>query len=351
MLTKKLRVGINGFGRIGRAIFRINLLAREFDVVLINDINPDNKNIAYQLKYDCTYGALDSNIEGGHKGVKVNETEIPIFHKTLIDEVPWKDFGVDLVIDASGVSENVRLAHNLKHHGIRCIVTHSPDKDAVDRHIIMGVNEEILTKDDWVISSSICDSTAFSPVMKVLQENFGIEEGTLTTLHPWLAYQNLVCGPSRSYASPGTIYRKYALGRGSIGNLIPKQTSCIPASEKVLDFLNGKFMSHSFRVPTAIVSCADFTVKLVKETTTEEVIQLFKNKASEQRLKIFHNNFDPLISSDYTKSSYSANIDHEFTQVNARNSLKMVLFYDNEWGYSSRVVDLVSYIRNQFTTN
>ena len=341
--TKRLKIGINGLGRIGRAILRINIERNLFDVVVINDVNHDNGNLAYMLKYDSTYGKLIISIHGTERGIELEEKEIPVHHNSMINEVPWHQYGVDLVIDSSGVSRNVALAHELKEKNIKCVITHSPGKDAVDKHVIMGVNEDELTSEHQVIASSICDSTAFAPVMKVLNENYGVENGSLTTLHPWLAYQNLVCGPSRSFSFPGTIYRKYALGRSSIGTLIPKQPSCIPATEKIIPFLEGRFMSHSFRVPTSIVSCANFTVKLRDRTTKDEVIALFKRKAGEQKVDVFYNNFEPLVSSDYAKSPFSANIDHEFTEVKDGNQLKMVVFYDNEWGYSSRVVDLVLY--------
>lgn len=342
-VENKLKIGINGFGRIGRAIFRINLERQLFDIVAINDINPDNDNLAYMLKYDSTYGSLPIAIEGFGGGIRVAGKDIHVYHSVVFTDIPWEELGVSIIIDASGVAKNVQHAGELKKRNIRCIVTHSPAKEAVEKHIIMGVNEHELSEDHFVIASSICDSTAFAPVINVLHRNFGIEMGSLTTLHPWLAYQNLVCGPSRSFSAPGSIYRKFALGRASPGTIIPKQTSGITASEKVLGFLKGKFMSHSFRVPTSIVSCANLTVKLLTPTTTEEVIELFKQEAANQTLPIFYNNFEPLVSTDYTKSSYSANIDHEFTEILNGVNLKMVIFYDNEWGYSSRVVDLITY--------
>lgn len=339
-----LKVGINGFGRIGKAIFRANYKYKIFEVVAINDINEDNNNIAYMLNYDSTYGRFNEKVGADESGIIVGNRRIKVYHNPHIDEVPWENEEVGVVIDASGVNENVLRARNLRKKGIRCVVTHSPDVDKVDKTIIMGVNEDILSKEDFVISSSICDAIAFSPVMKVLNDNFEVDHGYLTTLHPWLPYQNLLDGPSKSFAYPGKILHHYVLGRGSTTSLIPKPTSCITASCKVLDFLKGKFLSLSFRVPTAIVSSADVSVKLNKKVITEEIIELFKKKEAEQKLKIFYNNFEPLVSVDFVGSEYSAVIDHRWTMVNDSNYIKMILWYDNEWGYSNRVVDLIKHI-------
>jgi len=339
-----LKVGINGFGRIGKAVFRVNHKKKIFDVVAINDINEDNNNLAYMLSYDSIYGRFDGQVSADESGIIVENKKIKVYHSSNIDAVPWENEGIDVVIDASGISENVLRARNLAKRGIKCIVTHSPDEDKVDKTIIMGVNEYTLSRNDFIISSSICDAIAFSPTINTLNEHFGVDHGYLTTLHPWLSYQNLLDGPSKSYASPGKTYHHYVLGRGSTISLIPKPTSCITASCKVLDFLKGRFLSLSFRVPTGIVSSADVSVKLNKRTTAEEIIELFKKKEAEQKLKIFYNNFEPLVSVDFTKSEYSAVIDHRWTKVNDSNYIKMILWYDNEWGYSNRVVDLVKHL-------
>lgn len=340
-----MKVGINGLGRIGRAIFRINLKKKFFDVVAINDINPDNKNLAYLLKYDSTYGILKNEVKSDEEGLIVDGGKIPVFHEKQIDCVPWKSENVDFVIDASGIIENVVLARNLKNQDVkRYIVTFSPDKKYLDKSIIVGVNEESISNDDFVISSSICDANAFAPTINALHENFGVDHGFLTTLHPWLAYQNLLDGPSKSFSYPGKIYHHYALGRASTDSLIPKPTSCVSASCKVLDFLDGKFLSHSFRVPTKIVSVANVSVKLNKETTIEEIEDLFREKERNQRWNVFSNNNDPLVSSDFVGNEFSVVVDHRFMDLNKDGYLKMVLWYDNEWGYSSRVVDLVKYL-------
>ncbi len=347
-----LRVGINGFGRIGRAIFRINMEKKLFNVVAINDVNPSIDNMAYLLKYDSIYGRLANSIKGCGDGICVDDNApIRIYHEEAIDGVKWEKHDIDVVIDASGINANLQLARKLKARGIKnCVVTHSPDD--VDITIILGVNEDKLDSEkNFLISSSICDANAFSPVMNVLHREFDIEHGFLTTLHPWLGFQNLLDGPSRSFAYPGTIHEYFALGRASTEALIPKTTSCITASSRVLDFLDDKFQSLSYRVPTPIVSSADISVKLTKTVTKELIIQLFEEEAAKQTFKIFRNNLEPLISKDFTGSAYSTILDHRWTDVNKFNYVKLILWYDNEWGYSSRVVDLVAFLEGLYKNN
>jgi len=343
-----IRVGINGFGRIGRAIFRNNLEKKYFDVVCINDINPDINNIAYLLKYDSTYGKLGNkvNIEGDE--LIVDGMPVKVINCQSIFGVDWMEEKVDIIIDATGVDKNLFEAKQLKKMGIKyCIVTNSPNKEKVDKTVVMGVNEQsIIKNEDFIISSSICDANAFVPVVNVLEKEFGIDHGFLTTLHPWLGYQNLLDGPSVSYASPGEIHDHYALGRSSFGTIIPKTTSAINATCNVLEHMEGKFLSFSYRVPTMVVGSADASIKLKENTSTEEVKSLFIESAKNQKYNVFFNNTKNLISSDFIGSEYSAIIDHRWLMINNNNYIKIVLWYDNEWGYSARVVDLVSFLES-----
>lgn len=346
-MNSKIRVGINGFGRIGRAIFRINFNYKYFEIVAINDINPDNNNIAYLLKYDSTYGRFPHEVRADDNYLIIDGNKtVRIFHEIDISKVPWRDEGADLIIDASGVRSNLESSRKLKDQEIQqCVVTNSPKEEEIDKSIIIGVNEhELDIKEDFLVSAGICDSNAFVPVANVLDREFGIEHGFLTTLHPWLGYQNLLDGPSISYATPGQIYDYYALGRGSVLSLIPKTTSAISASCKVLKNLTGKFLSLSFRIPTMIVTSADVSVKLNKKASTEKIKKLFIEEEKRQKLRIFYNNTEGLVSIDFIGFEYSCILDHRWIKVNEHNYLKMVLWYDNEWGYSSRVVDLVNYI-------
>ena len=336
------RIGINGFGRIGRAIFRILLKNNCCDGVVINDINPDNNNIAYQLKYDSLYGILDKEISSDKECIYVDKKKIHIYHKKNIDEVPWDRHKIKFIIDASGVQENLIRSRNLKGKVKNVIVTHSPEREYIDKYIIMGINENEINPDtDFVISSSICDANAFGPVVDVLEKEFGIVHGFITTLHPWLSYQNLLDGQSQSILYPGKTFSHYILGRASTYSIMPKPTTTVDAACEVLDWLKNKFYSFSFRVPTATVSCSDISLELKKNVDAKQVIDLFKEKQNDQTNNIFDNNFEPLVSIDFKGSSYSAIIDHRWTSINDNNYLKLILWYDNEWGYSNRVYDLI----------
>ena len=204
-----IKVGINGFGRIGRAIYRNNLQKGDMDIVAINDINPDIGNICYTLQYDTTYGKLKEVVSHDEKNIKVGEKVSAIYCHQDITQVPWDDHGVDIVIDASGIKSNLELEIKSSLNVKNFIVTNAPKGFKEIKTIIFGVNEhEIDPYRHKVFSSSICDTIAFSPILKVLQEYFQVESGYLTTLHPWLSYQNLLDGPSVSWSQPGDIYSR-----------------------------------------------------------------------------------------------------------------------------------------------
>ncbi len=346
---KKIRVGLNGFGRIGRAIFRNNLEKKYFDIVVINDINPDINNLAYTLNYDTLYDRLSVMFRSEGDSIVSDEGHIvKITHEQVIDDVNWAGFEVDYVIDCSGVLKNVLHAKNLVSNGKvkKVFITHSPEP--VDFTLVLGANEsELDLTKHHVIASSICDATAIAPVMKIINGAFGIESGYVTTLHPWLNYQNLLDGAASSWSMPGEIYHHFALGRSTIGNLIPKPTTAISASckvlgaEKISEEMIGSF---SFRTPTPIVGSADITLQVKKDISAHDVISVFETFAKQQKWHIIQNNLEPLVSLDFKKSDYSAVVDHRWTNVINKRMLKLVLWYDNEWGYSSRVLDQVMFV-------
>ena len=344
-----LRIGINGFGRIGRAIFRNNLAKNAFKVVAINDINPDISNIAYQLNYDTHYGQLEDKYYAVNDHFCNNHDKIRIYHAPHLDEIPWENEHVDVVIDASGVLDNVLRAPNARARHLlkKVMITHAPEE--VDFSMVLGANEHKLDlRRHHVISTSICDATAIGPVLRMINEKIGIRNGYITTLHPWLNYQNLMDGPASSWSVPGTIYHHYALGRSVVGNMIPKPTSAIAATCKVVEGITEAMIgSFSYRTPTAIVGSADITLNLNSTATKEQVLSLFVAAEKQQRWKIIRNNFEPLTSLDYKNSDASAVVDHRWTDVLGGEVLKLVLWYDNEWGYSARVLDQVLYVEEQ----
>lgn len=344
-----LRVGINGFGRIGRAIFRTNMDKKLFKIVAINDINPDIENIAYQLNYDTLYDQLVDKFKAQKHHIYNDTYNIKVFQEQHIDEVSWKSEEIDIVIDASGILDNVLRGNStIKNQGVKkVVVTHSPNE--VDFTMVLGVNEHKLDLSKHnVISSSICDATAIAPVIKIIKENFGIVSGHLTTLHPWLGYQNLMDGPASSWSVPGEIYHHFALGRSAVGNMIPKPTSALDATAKVLEGISSDIIgSYSMRTPTQIVGSADITLLLKNKTTQDELINSFKNYSNNQKWDIINNNFEPLVSLDFKSSEFSANVDHRFTSLIQGNMLKLVLWYDNEWGYATKVAEQITYIESK----
>ena len=337
-----INIGINGLGRIGRVLLRQILTSNKLKVVAINDINPDPNNIAYLVKYDSTYGRLKANIKFKKDNIYINKHKIKLFNKDAIDKVEWKKFKVDCLIDSSGVKKNLILSRKLKKKLKNIIVTNSPGSKYVDKTMIYGFNDDSFNRsEDFLISSSICDATALAPVLKIINNLYEIKKGFVTTLHPWLGYQNLLDGPSKSYAVPGEIIDNYALGRASPNVLIPKNTSAIKATYEVLPNLKDKFLANSFRIPTSIVSSADVVLELEKQPNKEKLIKYIYN----YKPKIISLNKEALVSSDFIKTEYSAFLDLRFLNI-LDNYLKFTLWYDNEWGYASKVIDLIKKINS-----
>lgn len=337
------RVLINGLGRIGRAVVRINLKKDVFDLIAINDINPDNKNIAYLLKYDSTFGKLDNEISSNENGIVIDGHEIRVSHEEEIKNVNLSD--VDVVIECSGIKANILQVEMIAEHSSieRFIISNVDSKKA--QNVLFGVNEGVLQdKEKKIISSSICDVVSLGPVYRVLEENYGIESGFLTTLHPWLSYQNLLDGPAKSWSQPGDVYSHYALGRSSVMSVIPKSTSAVRALSNVFPAALDKVCSFSYRTPTSLVSSAVLSVLLKKNVTAEELISIFKEEENKQKWDVFYTTDAPLISVDYIGNDFSVIIDTRWIQVVNENHVEVVYWYDNEWGYSSRIVDIIKYL-------
>ena len=336
-----IKIGINGFGRIGRAITRIISDTDGITVSVINDIDKDVKNLSYLLKYDSIYGRFNKNINyKNNNKISINKKDINFYSKKVIDEVPWSEHKLDLVIDSSGVENNVSNAKKiLGNRLLKVLITHSPDKH-VDHTLILGVNEKNYDyKKHNIISTSICDASALGPILNQLEKKYGIKSGYITTLHPRLSYQNLLDGSLKSVSNPGHSWKSFSLGRDSISNLIPKKTTAVKAVTKCLKGLEGKISGMSFRVPTSIVCASDITIKLKSKTTKENLSNHFK-KLSMTNKDIFGYQEEPLVSIDHLGTSKSVIVDANFIDVIDSNLIKMVIWYDNEWGYSNRVVDI-----------
>lgn len=332
-----MRLAINGFGRIGRTLARINLSRATFELTAVNDINPHLGNHAYLLRYDSNYGRACKTISHNKDCLIVDDKEVTFSCVSKIDQAPWEEGDVDVLIDSSGVADNVAGARNLIERGIiKCaVITHCSKE--VDREIILGVNDTEISQTDQLLSSSICDSNAIAHPLKWLNDEYGIESGSVTTLHPWLSYQNLVDGPSKSQSNPGFIWPDYALGRASIGALIPKNTTAMDPIYNLLPHLKDKFVTFSYRVPTSVVGSADISLTLSRFPGEKQIRDFIIEKCEQSRY--VNCNLESRVSYDYLQEDASAYIDMQWFKC-AGQMLKLILWYDNEWGYSCRALEL-----------
>lgn len=343
-----MKIGINGFGRIGRAIFRINRKnGYHFDIPVINDINPDSSNVAYQINYDTTYGNLDDQFEMDGNMLKNSAVSFEVTSHARIDEVDWNSYGVEIVVDASGKKDNLLLARRVieKNASVKkVIITHSPEE--VDFTMVIGANDDKLKEEYDVISSSICDATAMSPVLRLMYDSFRIAGGAITTVHPMLSYQNVLDGPSVSWFDPSRTYTHYALGRSVFDNIIPKPTTAIAATCKILGLDASTIAQFSYRTPNTIVASADITLFLEERVSREQIDEVFEAYVAKQTHKIILLNTEPIVSLDVKGCEYSAVVDTRWTSVANGKIVKLILWYDNEWGYSSRVFDQLKLVQN-----
>lgn len=340
-----LRVGLNGFGRIGRAVFRINAQDPRCEIVVVNDLDPNVENLAYLLKYDSVYGRFGGRVEArpdSHK-VWIDGKSVAFHNQGDIARVPWEDYGVDVVIDATGVTQNRYSAAGLVDTGrVRKVVFTNAPGNGVDRTVVFGVNEaDYDDATDHLVATSICDANAIAPVLKQLDDAFGVEHGYVTTLHPWLSYQNLSDGSVRSIASPGHFWNDFGLGRASTTNLIPKNTTAMGAVRQVLPHLTSELDAISFRIPTAIVSTSDMTLTLRGAPNAEDINAVLGTAAASQP-RVMGFGTEPLVSQDYLGIEQSLVVDSRWTRANRAGGCKVVVWYDNEWGYSQRVIDMVA---------
>lgn len=335
-----VRIGLNGFGRIGRVLTRIAQEQRDVEIVVINELDQDVANLAYLLKYDSLYGRLDGDVRADGTLLTVQGRTVPVFSQRDIRDVRWEDFRVDVVIEATGVSANGDAAHEMVRRGRvpKIVVTNAHKR--VDATVVVGVNDDQYdATHHHVVSSSICDANAVAPLLHQVDRAWGVEAAFITTLHPWLSYQNLLDGPVSSVASPGHAWQDYSLGRASVINLIPKDTTAGNATCVVLPQLAGLIEAISFRVPTHIVSASDLAIKLRKPASADEVNAHFA-EAARLRPTVISLEREALVSSDYIRTRQSCIIDARRTKVLNGQFLKMVTWYDNEWGYSNRVLDV-----------
>jgi len=325
-----VKVGINGFGRIGRLVFRASLNNSNVEVVGINDPFIDLEYMQYMLKYDTIHGQFKGEISEDNGKLVVNGKKISVYASMDPAEIPWSECGADYIVESTGVFTTTEKASAHFKGGAKKVVISAPSADAP--MFVMGVNNDKYTKDMKVVSNASCTTNCLAPLAKVIHDNFGIIEGLMTTVHATTATQKTVDGPSK---------KDWRGGRAAAGNIIPSSTGAAKAVGKVIPELNGKLTGMSFRVPTLDVSVVDLTCRLEKAATYDEIKAAVK-KASENELKgILGYTEDMVVSSDFIGDARTSIFDAGAGISLNSNFVKLVSWYDNEWGYSNKVVDLI----------
>ncbi len=328
--AKKItKIGINGFGRIGRLIARIASADPQVKVVAINDPFMDAEYAAYQFKYDTMHKTFDGKVSGKGKTLTINGNKINFSSEKEPDKIGWDKFDVDVVLEASGKFTSMELASLHLKGGAKKVMVTAPGKEMPT--IVMGVNDKEYKKSMKVVSNASCTTNCLAPIVKVLDDNFGVEEGLMSTIHSTTATQLTVDGSSK---------KDWRGGRAASANIIPSSTGAAKLIGVVIPHLKGKLTGMSFRVPTINVSIVDLTVKLKKKTTYEEICEAMK-KASKTNLKgILGYTDEPLVSSDFNGCPLSSVFDEKAGIMISDKFVKVCAWYDNEWGYSNRVIDL-----------
>lgn len=329
----KTKVAINGFGRIGRSAFKIAFERPDIDIVAINDLT-DTKTLAHLLKHDSSYGAYQHEVSFDESGIIVKGQHIKVLAEKDPAQLPWGAHSIDVVIEATGFfTKHEQLELHL-HAGARRVVLSAPEKDdTYGDTFVIGVNEQDLKADHQIVSNASCTTNCITPVAAVIESHFGIQKAMMSTVHSYTASQRLQDAPAKDLRE----------ARAAAENIVPTTTGASIAAAKALPALEGIFGGLSIRVPTPVVSMADFTFLTKKDVTVDEVNEVFKKSAATPFYQgILDVTEEELVSSDFKGNSHSAIVDLKLTAVVGGNMLKVVAWYDNEWGYSNRLVELVA---------
>lgn len=326
------KVAINGFGRIGRSAFKIAWERKDIEIVAINDLT-DTKTLAYLLKNDSNYGTYGREVSYDDQSIIIDGTKVRVLAEKDPAALPWREMAVDIVIESTGFFTDEEGASKHLQAGASRVVISGPTKSEGVDTIVLGANDDAVENSTKVISNASCTTNSLGAVMAVLDANFGIEKSMLTTIHSYTASQRLQDAPAKDLRE----------GRNAAENMVPTTTGAAIAVTKTLPQLQGKFDGLSVRVPTPVVSLSDVTALLSRNTTVEEVNEVFRKAASESYYQgILGVSDEPLVSRDYIGNSYSGVVDLPLTKVVDGNLLKVMVWYDNEWGYSNRLVELVA---------
>ncbi|KAK6459705.1 glyceraldehyde-3-phosphate dehydrogenase [Scheffersomyces xylosifermentans] len=328
-----IKIGINGFGRIGRLVLRVALGRKDIEVVAVNDpfIAPDYAS--YMFKYDSTHGRYEGDVKSEGDSLVIDGHAIKVFQERDPASIPWGKAGVEYVIESTGVFTTLEGAQKHITGGAKKVIITAPSSDAP--MFVVGVNADKYTPDLNIISNASCTTNCLAPLAKVINDVFGIEEGLMTTVHSITATQKTVDGPS---------HKDWRGGRTASGNIIPSSTGAAKAVGKVIPELNGKLTGMSLRVPTVDVSVVDLTVRLKKPATYEEISEAIKAASNGELKGVLGYTEDAVVSTDFLGSSYSSIFDQKAGILLSPTFVKLISWYDNEFGYSTRVVDLLEHV-------
>lgn len=325
-----VKIAINGFGRIGRNAFKIAFDRNDVEIVAINDLT-DAKTLAHLLKYDSNYGIYACNVDSDDENIIIEGEKIRVYSEKDPKNLPWGELGVDVVIESTGLFTNPEDARAHIEAGAKKVVISAPAKGEGAKTIVLGVNEDEVTADDQILSNASCTTNCIAPVMKVLEDFIGIDKAMMTTVHSYTASQKLQDAPAKDIRE----------ARAAAENIVPTTTGASKAAAKTIPSLQGKFNGLSVRVPTPVVSLADITAVTKRPTSVEEINDIFRKAANEDYYRgILAATDEELVSIDYRGNSNSAIVDLKLTDVIEGTLIKVVAWYDNEWGYSNRLVEL-----------
>jgi glyceraldehyde 3-phosphate dehydrogenase len=331
-----VKVGINGFGRIGRNVLRASLGNRDIDFVAVNDLT-DTKTLAHLLKYDSVLGNLEQEVSATENGIRVDGDEFRVFSEKDPSAIDWESVGAEVVIESTGRFTKAEDAKKHLRGSVKKVIISAPAKNE-DITIVLGVNEDkYVPAEHHIISNASCTTNCLAPVAKVIHEKFGISRAQMTTIHSYTNDQVVLDFP----------HKDLRRARAAALSMIPTSTGAAKAVALVMPELKGKFDGISVRVPTPNVSLVDVVIDVEKQTTSEEVNKVLKDAANEELRGILAFSEEPLVSVDFRKNPNSSIVDSEYTKVIGGNMVKILSWYDNEWGYSCRVRDLVLYLASK----
>ncbi len=328
-----VKVGINGFGRIGRLVFRAAIERGDVEVVAVNDPFIDVEYMMYMLKYDSAHGRFQGKMEEKDGKLVVDGHVVTVYNMMDPKEIPWKDAGAEYVLESTGLFTTMDKASAHFNGGAKKVIISAPSADAP--MFVMGVNNNTYTKDMTIVSNASCTTNCLAPLTKVIDDNFGIVEGLMTTVHSTTATQKTVDGPSK---------KDWRGGRSAAANIIPSSTGAAKAVGKVIPHLNGKLTGMSFRVPTIDVSVVDLTCRLEKPATYEEIKEAVKRACENEMKGIMDYTEDDVVSSDFLSDAHTSIFDAKAGIALNDNFVKLVSWYDNEWGYSNKALDLIKHM-------